>query len=347
MRKGYNPTKGGKPVIKEDCDHRVIIPLHIPNEKDYFKDAYKIFKLCLFSVLKTSQSKLKISIVSNKSCSEVNQRLLKLSANNTIDELIIENEGIGKTNSILKAIRTAEERLITITDADVLFLNDWEHAVVKVFESFPKAGAVCPVPVYRKHLDLTSNIWFRYLFSNRIRFKPVKNVDALEKFAKSIGWTHLPEEFGDSIGTLEAKNGTVAVLGCSHFVATYKREVFEGLPKNNSEYLIDGDSEFLYLDKPVVLMDGYRLSTYNNYAYHLGNIFEDWMQKEFEKLKQENQNFIDFDYLKKLKIRKQFYFFTTKLFKRLFKVNKIHKLILSRKGLNKEQIYNFTERKYE
>ena len=77
MRKGVNPTKGGKLVNLEPCDHRILIPLHIPNEEGYFKDAYKIFLLCLNSLLKTSQSKLKISIISNKSSTIINQRLLK------------------------------------------------------------------------------------------------------------------------------------------------------------------------------------------------------------------------------------------------------------------------------
>ena len=50
MRKGVNPTKGGKLVNLEPCDHRILIPLHIPNEEGYFKDAYKIFLLCLNSL---------------------------------------------------------------------------------------------------------------------------------------------------------------------------------------------------------------------------------------------------------------------------------------------------------
>ena len=46
MRKGDNPTKIGKLVEKTPCEHRVIIPLHVPNEEGYYKDAYKIFELC-------------------------------------------------------------------------------------------------------------------------------------------------------------------------------------------------------------------------------------------------------------------------------------------------------------
>lgn len=346
MREGVNPTKGGKLVVKEQCHHRVIIPLHIPNEEGYFKDAYHIFELCLFSMIKTSVSKIKISVVSNK-CSElVNEKLLKLYSQKKIDELIIEQEGIGKINSVLKAIRTAEERLITITDADVLFLNNWEKEVVKVFTSFPNSGAVCPVPVYRKHLDLTANIWARYLFSNRLLFRKVKDVKALEQFSKSIGWAYLPEEFGDSIGTLEAKDDTIAVLGCSHFVATYKKEVFDELPKNNTDYLIDGDSEFLYMDKPVVLMNGYRLSTYTNNAYHLGNVFEPWMQDVFDDLKEEQPAVIDYSNLKVLKYSPLKFLLTYRIFKRFIKFKPLLKFVLGKKGLNKEQVFNYVDRKY-
>ena len=65
MRAGFNPTKGGKLIDREECHHRIIIPVHIPHEKDYFEDAYKIFEMCLTSVIKTSVSKIKISVISN------------------------------------------------------------------------------------------------------------------------------------------------------------------------------------------------------------------------------------------------------------------------------------------
>ena len=55
MRKGVNPVKGGKPVVKEPCDHRVIIPLFIPHENDYFQDAYKIFEIRTKNYLQLQQ----------------------------------------------------------------------------------------------------------------------------------------------------------------------------------------------------------------------------------------------------------------------------------------------------
>lgn len=343
MRKGVNPTKGGKLVNLEPCDHRILIPLHIPNEEGYFKDAYKIFLLCLNSLLKTSQSKLKISIISNKSSTIINQRLLKLYEEGVINELIIEKEGLGKINSLLKALRTTEERLVTITDADVLFLNNWESEVVSVFKSFPKAGAVSPVPVFRKHLDLTSNIWLDHLFNNKIKFQPVKDRPALEKFVQSIGWQYLPEDYGDTIGTI-TQNNTTAVLGCPHFVATYKSEVFKEMPKTNTPYLIDGDSELKYLDLPTIKMDGYRLSTNTNNAYHLGNVFEDWMQDAFDNLKEINKLEINYNELKDLKPKKIKYLVSEKIFKRLIKKRSFLKFLLRKKGLTHKQVQVFVKR---
>jgi hypothetical protein len=164
MRKGKNPSKDI--ILQQNrSNHRFIVPLYIPNEEGYYDDAFRIFTYCLFSANKTSISQLKVSVISNGSCDAVNTKLLQLQQEGQIDELIIEKDSIGKINSILKVLRTAEERLITITDADVLFVNGWEQSILNVFEAFPTAGSVSPVPVFRTHFRLTSPIWFRYLFS--------------------------------------------------------------------------------------------------------------------------------------------------------------------------------------
>ena len=343
MRKGENITRNTLLELKA-CSHRVIIPLYIPHENDYYKDAFKNFKLCLLSVRKTAISPIKISVVSNGSCDTVNSNLQALQQENHIDELIIEKEAIGKINSILKALRTAQERLITITDGDVLFVNNWEKEVLAIFKSFPKAGVVCPVPVFRTHFRLTSNIWLRYLFSNRLKFLPVKNPEAMTRFANSIGWPWLNDEWKDAIGTLKAKDGTIAVLGSSHFVATYKREAFTYLPKNNTIYKLGGDSNFQYTDGPVLKMNGYRLTTYDNFAYHLGNTYEHWMQAMFDELYDESKVFDNFDSLKVLKKRPLYYFISEKIFKKIIRIKSVHTSILKFKGLNNNQINNFLKK---
>lgn len=341
MRKGENPSKDIL-LPEPNSSHRVIIPLYIPSEEEYYKDAFKIFEYCLFSLRKTSASPLKISVISNNSAASVNRKLFDLQEQGHIDELIIESEAVGKINSILKALRTAEERLITITDADVLFCQGWEEAVLEVFKAFPKAGAVCPVPVFRTHLRLTSNIWRKFLFAKALRFVPVKNPEAMTKFANSIGWSWLDEKYKDVILALKAPNGTVAALGCSHFAATYKREVFSMLPKQNSKYKLGGDSEFLYTDEPVLRMGGYRLSTYDNYAYHLGNHAESWMEEKFSALQLQPKRDNELKGIPELKRNVLDYYLSEVLFRKLLSIKGFYRFILKRKGLNEEQLKEYT-----
>jgi hypothetical protein len=339
MRIGSNPSNHER-VETNTALHRVIIPVYIPDENDYFKDAFHIFEYCLLSLLKTSSTNLKISIVSNGSCCAVNKKLFEIQQKLGIDELIIEKEGIGKVNSVLKVLRTVEERLITITDADVLFVNGWEEAVLDVFKAFPNAGAVCPTPVYRKHFQLTSNIWMRYLFSSNLRFLPVKNPEAMTKFANSIGWPWLDEKYKDVIATLSSEDEIIAMVGCSHFVATYKKEVFTEIPKGNSQFKIRGNSEYLYTDLPVLKKGGYRLSTYDNYAYHMGNKLETWMTAKFENLlnNEKDNEILVFKTLKKPSFDAVL---LEKLFKFLISFPFINRRILTRKGLTKQQVKNF------
>lgn len=337
MRKGENVTRD-KLLELDACSHRVIIPLYIPNEEAYYKNAFSIFKMCLLSVQKTAHSVLKISVVSNGSCASVHKKLFELQAQNHIDELIIVKENIGKINSILKGLRTAQERLITITDADVLFVNNWEQAVVAVFKAFPKAGMVSPVPVFRTQLRLTSNIWKDYLFSSQLKFRPVKNVEALTRFANSIGWSRLNANYKDVFATLKAKDNTIAVIGNSHFVGTYKQEVFSKLPKQQSNYKLGGNSEAMYTDIPVLKFGGYRLATYNNYAYHLGNQIEPWMEATFNALKAERKTYFDYNNLHLLKPNSWNYFISERVFKKLFKIKAIKAYVYKKKGLNKSQI---------
>lgn len=340
MRQGENTSKDKLLQVKP-CEHRVIIPLYIPKEEDYYQDAFEIFEMCIKSVLKTAQSPLKVSVISDASCKSVNDKLLAFQKDGLIDELIIVGENIGKINSILKALRTAQERLITITDADVLFVNGWEQEVISIFKAFPKAGVVCPVPVFRTHFKLTSNIWIRHLFSKRLKFLPVKNEEALARFANSIGWPWLDTKWKDTIATLEAKNGQIAVVGSSHFVATYKREVFNKLPEENSSYKLGGDSEYRYTDLPALKMDAYRLSTYDNYAYHMGNMIENWMLEEFGSLKVAQKEFNTFDNLNRLKSSYFSYVISKKVFAKLLHIKIFKKILLRNKGLNTEQIENF------
>lgn len=65
------------------------------------------------------------------------------------------------------------------------------------------------------------------------------------------------------------------LIGSGHFVATYKKDIFEEIP-SYFNYKMGGESEG-YLDKIPLKKDYWRLTTADNYAYHMGNVLEDWM----------------------------------------------------------------------
>ena len=312
MRTGKNVSKE-KLIESDSCMHRVIIPLYVPHEEDYYKESYEIFILSIKSLKMTSYSDIKISVISNGSCDEVNTRLLKLYHTGIINELIIERDCIGKLNSILKVIRTCDEPFVTISDADILFDNDWENEVMNVFKEFPKAGAVSPMPVFRTQNHYTSNILFDYLFSNRLQFTEVKNPEALTLFAKSIGWSRLDEHWKDVIMTVRSKSNLTAVVGCNHSVVTYNKSIFNNIPDGNSSFQLGGDSEGEYLDRPVLFSDGYRLATENNFAYHMGNLKETWMDDLFNNLKTVTKKSLQF-VCEPLKEKKMNYFLKCCLF---------------------------------
>jgi cellulose synthase/poly-beta-1,6-N-acetylglucosamine synthase-like glycosyltransferase len=132
MRIGFNPNKN-KPVEPNDFFHQVIIPVYIPNQEGYFKDSFKILQYCLESLLKTSHSKTYFTVVNNGSCNEVIEYLNSLQQQLKIHE-IIHTSAIGKMNAILKGLMGHNFDLITIADADVLFLNNWQKNTYEVFK---------------------------------------------------------------------------------------------------------------------------------------------------------------------------------------------------------------------
>ncbi|MET3028162.1 glycosyltransferase family 2 protein [Flavobacterium sp. UW10123] len=338
MRLGFNPNKD-KGILNSDYYHQIIIPVYIPNKNDYFKDSLIILKLCLESLFRTVHKKTFITIVNNGSCEEVTNFLQELYLQKKIHE-VLETTNIGKLNAILKGIVGHNFPLVTITDSDVLFLAGWQKASYSIFENFPKAGAVCPTPSSRSLRTYTSNIYWDNFFSKKLTFSKVKNPLALKSFAISVGnldfynKSHLDNYF-----TLSNKNEK-AVIGAGHFVGTYRGEIFNSLEIKYSNYKLGGKSENDILDLPVVKKGFWRLSTEDNYAYHMGNVLEDWMNDEISKI---GKNILNVDFkLKPVQASsKWLYIIKTKFFGKVILNKKIMKYFLRWKGLSKEDARNY------
>lgn len=335
MRVGFNPNKD-KVLPKSDYTHQVIVPIYIPHQNDYFKESFQILRFCLESLITTSHAKTYITVVNNGSCEEVIVYLNQLQQEGKIQE-VIHTTAIGKLNAILKGLTGHQFPLITITDADVLFLNHWQKATYEVFVAFPKTGLVCTTPSSKSFNDKTFNILTERLFSKNLAFSKVKNPAAFEAFATSVGNPNFykPIHF-DKYLTL-TNHKVQAVVGAGHFVATYRGNIFSNLGVTATTYSLGGTSEANILDVPVIRKGYWRLSTDDNYTYHLGNVVEPWMQETFTTLKKEDQ-VIDFVLHKSLKRPSELLFWLkNSLPEKLFYRKPIRRFFLRYKGLTQEE----------
>jgi hypothetical protein len=123
----------------------------------------------------------------------------------------------------------------------------------------------------------SGNIIFDNLFNKKLRFIPIKSPEALVHFYDSIGWdrSYNADFLKYSLG-LEM-NKTTVYVGSGHFVATYKKQMFQEM-KSYLNYKLGGNSED-YLDMMPLKYDYWRVTTYDNYAFHMGNVYEDWMSE--------------------------------------------------------------------
>jgi len=285
MRIGSNPEKSNN-TLQTESYHRVVIPVYIPNLTEaYFKDGLVILKYCLESLLKTIHTKTRISLIDNGCCAEVKAYLSQIhSDEKAVDQLFHSEINLGKVNAIYSAVKSNLEQLITISDSDVFFLSGWQTNVEQVFVDFPKAGMVSPVPSSLAYnTDFVRSTFYYGITKRLLKFQKVKDPEGLRKFQESIGRTLYNEAHLDKYLTLTSKEKT-AVVGCGHFVATLRAQVFQHAPAYPSNAKIVGGSENKYFDIPNDEGGFLRLATHGNYAYHLGNEVEPWMEELHSKL---------------------------------------------------------------
>ncbi|MGO4821830.1 MULTISPECIES: glycosyltransferase [unclassified Flavobacterium] len=274
MRVGHNPHKD-QLLSAPDYLHQVVVPVYIPHQEGYFKDSFKILQLCVHSLVATVHAKTCISIVNNGSCNDVKVYLNDLYEQKLIQELI-HTENIGKLNAVLKGIAGNAIPLVTIADADVLFLNSWQNETTKIFDQVPQAGVVGIVPQFKMYEGHCGNVLLANLFNGKMCFSPVKNQEALIRFYDSIGWDrNYNQDYLKYNLSLTINPDLKVLIGSGHFVATYKKDIFEHIVSYIG-YKMGGDSEG-YLDQLPLKKDYWRLTTQDNYAFHMGNVHEDWM----------------------------------------------------------------------
>ncbi len=258
--------------------HRVIVVVFVPEESDYYKDVFEVFKLCLKSIQATTNSLARITIVNNACHQKVTEYINKEYIQGTVDCVIHHKENIGKMDALIGAARSSRETLVTLTDTDILFENGWQNAVEHIFKNIPKTGAVSPVSV-RTALHYVNSSTLRDIVLKKLKFewKAIpKNIFAFDRFKNSFGHNYKTPDTAK--WPVISYNGVQALLGADHQVLTVRRELlFLTVPIEPSLILVAKGSERLYIDQPVDQASLYRLSTYTNYAHHMGNRVEKWM----------------------------------------------------------------------
>jgi hypothetical protein len=292
MRIGNNPEKENKEIIIENY-HRIVIPVYIPNFEGYFANALSVFKLCLESLLLTVHSKTRITIYNNNCHIDVKNYIdEKYNESEIIDQVFHSKENLGKINAILAAVKGNLEPLITITDADVLYKNNWQQEIEELFIGFPESGMICPVPSSKGIRNFVNNNWYYGFFKGKLRFEKVQDPNAMKLFDKSLGNAKsiLKPIHLEKYLVLNNKNKThKAVMGGGHFAATLRREVFDKGPSEPAFIKVVGGIENKFIDFPNQKLGFLRIATLKNYAFHMGNSTEPWMFDEFNALSVENK----------------------------------------------------------
>jgi hypothetical protein len=285
MRIGQNPTKNKS--VEHSAYHKIIVPIYVPSLEGYFKDGLKITKLCIESLITTKHDKALLAVVNNHSCKEVRDYLQSEFESGRIDQLIHHNKNFGKIDAVVPIARSSQEPLITITDGDVLFKQGWMQAVEEVYDVFPEAGMVSPVPLSTHYMIYTNSTILGALLKGNLKIrKNVIELAPMQKFAESIdrGDIFFKKYLRKTHALTVKRNNTIAIVGCGHFVATYNKDVFNQSPEKYTGLLYASKADKEYLDIPVDKGGFWRLATQKNFAFHMGNHWEDWMTLNDENL---------------------------------------------------------------
>lgn len=323
MRKGINPAKLEDNKVESNYFHQVIVPVYLPKLEGYYKEGLDILKICLESICLTSHTQTYISVVNNGSCKEVQDYLNDLAKRNEIQE-VINTTAIGKINAIAKGLAGHNFDLVTITDSDVLFTNGWQKAVYNIYETFPKAGMVGTTPNTKSYKNYNEMFLLDTFFDRKTKFRKVSDPEAMEMFILSLGFkVFKPEVLKEKILSIR-KDGIRANAGCGHFCYTVKQDLIKSLKTAVSNHLISSREDAIFIDIELSKYGHWRLSTDDNFTFHMGNTVAKWMKRTLDEVETNNTQRFDLKILNKsngpLKI-KLIRFLVSKLIKVKFVFN--------------------------
>jgi glycosyltransferase involved in cell wall biosynthesis len=275
MRVGLSPTK------VKSSDYRparvtICILTYVPEQIGYFAYRFDVLKICLQSITKNTELPYDLLIFDNGSCKEVVDYLRMLRDQEIIQYLILSARNVGMHEAQKIMFNTAPGEVIAYSNDDVLFYPDWLRTQLEILDTFPEVGMVCGLPV-REQFRYGN----RYLQTYLTRFPDIsmKNghfipEDWAKDFLVSIGrdvseaLEYDLKAYTDIV--LEYK-GIKAYSTATHFqYVTPKSLILQGLQSEwDGRLMGESDKE---LDERIDSMGYARLTTFQRYVRHIGNI---------------------------------------------------------------------------
>ena len=284
MRVGQNPEKE-LGAVKLPWTTRVVLPVYIPHQNNYFAQSLQVLRLCLESLRLTTGEETCVTVVSNGCSPQIVTQLSMMLDIGWIDELILSRRNLGKVGAIATVLKGANEQILAWSDSDVLFKTGWLDSVAEVFGTFPECGAVTPFPAVHLHWEHTSATTLGAAAARCITRQGIVPAEDLKEYARSVGTPTLFRKEYQQSQWLVQRGMMRACVGAMHFICCIRKDVIRGMPARPCTAALNGKEDSDYLDLPAERLGYWRLSTSRSFVWHMGNSVEPWMVQHLDRLR--------------------------------------------------------------
>ena len=145
MRKGQNPAKSSKTVVKPERITAAVLT-YLPFLSGFYEEGLDVLKVSLESMRKDAGLPFDLMVFDNGSCAEVRDYLIGEKEAGRIQYLILSEKNLGKGGAWNMILAGAPGEIIAYADSDILYYPNWLSRSVEILETFPNVGMVTARP---------------------------------------------------------------------------------------------------------------------------------------------------------------------------------------------------------
>ncbi len=273
MRVGQNPAKFVGEVA-QPAKITVAVITYIPFLGGYYAESLEVLKVCLGSIWQNTDLPYDLLLFDNASCAEVRQYLQEVHEQGKIQFLWLSDKNIGKAGAWNILFAGAPGEIIAYADSDVYFYPGWLSALVKVLETFPRAGMVTGMPLWSplQYADQTLR-WAESQPDVELQQGQFLAWEDYWRHSRSLGKTEAEarQHFDSRQDTCLFFHGERYYVGAGHFQFVARKRVLQEVIPLPSERPM---GQVRALDIALNEKGYLRLSTPNWWVQHLGNTLQ-------------------------------------------------------------------------